>query len=135
MSYEPLEHTGEAKIRVTGDTLEELFGSALRGMIDTLHPDEETSSDRMVADISLAAPDATVLLVDFLNAALSSAYDKRAAYRNVEFGRLSETGISATLSGPRFRSLGDDINAVTYHEADVRKNDDGVWETSLVFDI
>jgi len=31
--------------------------------------------------------------------------------------------------------LGEDIKAVTYHEAEVKKKKDGIWETMLIFDI
>ena len=130
---EVLGHTADIRLRISGNSLEELFHEALRGTIDLLHPHRGSRSARR--KIIIDAANATVLLVDFLSEALSSAHAHRETYDDAIFSKLTETHVEATLTGSDAVEFGEDVKAVTYHEAEVRRSDDGTWSTMLVFDL
>jgi SHS2 domain-containing protein len=85
--------------------------------------------------VALAAPDRTALLIDFLNAVLLSAQTHRESYPRVDFRRLTDRELAAELEGTPVEAFGEDVKAVTYHEADLRPGAEGSWSTVVVFDI
>jgi SHS2 domain-containing protein len=135
MPCEWLEHTADIRVRIYGKTLEELFADALKAMTEILAPTDREPKQADQRPISIQASDVTSLVIDFLNAVLLETTLRKTAYRQVTFHALAETGLRALLSGFRFESLGRDIKAVTYHEANVHKNQNGDWETQIVFDL
>ncbi len=140
MPYTILEHTADVRLRVEGRTLGELFTEALGGMMELMKaegaakaaPSGPAASRR---EVTIEAPSATALLVDFLNEALCLAHRHRESYEAAEIKEISVTHVRAVLRARPVESFGEDIKAVTYHEAEVRKNAAGNWETMLVFDI
>jgi SHS2 domain-containing protein len=86
-------------------------------------------------DVTIKAPDRTSLLIDFLGEVLADAHIERQAYVAVRFQELTETSVSAKLGGVSVEQFEEDIKAVTYHEADVRQDEKGMWATMVVFDI
>jgi len=120
-------------MRVSGATLQDLFADALRGLIDVMKP-EGPEADRVHSEIRVVAPDVTALLVDFLNEVLTRCHIRREAYPRVVFSSLTGTALEGQLEGHPVAGFGEDVKAVTYHEAEVRERD-GVWSTILVFDI
>jgi SHS2 domain-containing protein len=131
--YEILHHTADIRIRVTAASLEELFSDALRALMDVMHG-APASGDEATEPIELGSVDLTALLVDFLNEALVRAIVRRRAYTGVSFASLGETHLAATLTSVPASSFDEDVKAVTYHEAEVRRSGDG-WTTMLVLDI
>jgi SHS2 domain-containing protein len=129
--YEILHHTADIRLRVTASTLEELFADALRGLMSVMGtPGHGARSEA----IDLESVNVTALLVDFLNAALVRAIVERILFTGASFASLGETRLSATLTGVPAESFDEDVKAVTYHEAEVRRGEEG-WTTMLVLDI
>lgn len=135
MPYSFLEHTADVRMHVTGESLEELFGDALLGMVAVMKPTRPQKPESIIRKISIDAQDATALLVDFLSEALVWIHTEREAYTRVRFQKLTERTLQAELRGYRVRTFGEDIKAATYHEADVRKGTEGTWSTNIIFDI
>jgi SHS2 domain-containing protein len=135
MAYQLLEHTADVRLRVTGANLEQAFASALAGMMAVLEPLGDAGPRTTVLELSLTAGDATALLVDFLNAVLTSALTRRERYTGVVFRRLESTGLEAALKGTEVTGFREDIKAVTYHEAHLRQLEGGGWETVIVCDV
>lgn len=133
--YEILKHTADVRLRVEGETLERLFSDALKGMMEILKTDIPIGQPGAKRQVSINAPDKTALLVDFLNEVLSLSQINKEAYPVVTFGELSETTLRGNLEGVRVNEFDEDIKAVTYHEAEIKKNPEGNWETILIFDI
>src|ERR1051325_2321813 len=71
--FEVLQHTADIRLHVTGHSSEELFADALRGLMRVVEP-EGMTSEAVTAEVRLDATDTTVLLVDFLNEALTRAH-------------------------------------------------------------
>lgn len=135
MAYTVLEHTADVRLLVEGRTLSELFSEALRGMMDILKAESKEGGEKSTRRIQIESPSRTALLVDFLNEALCLAHTYRESFPAVAFLLISETGLEAVLRGSPANSFGEDIKAVTHHEADIRTNARGNLETTLVFDI
>lgn len=135
MPYEVLKHTADVRLKVEGETLERLFSDALKGMMEILKTDILAGRPGTKRQISVSAPDKTALLVDFLNEVLSLSQINKEAYSVITFDEFSETSLGGNLEGVGVDEFDEDIKAVTYHEAEIKKNPAGNWETILIFDI
>ncbi len=135
MPYEWHEHTSDIRVRISASTLEELFSDALHAMTELLGPELIERCDKKTCRMSLQADDPTSLLIDFLNEALLLTLTEKTAYLDITLEKLTGNEISAVLCGIPYFSLRRDIKAVTYHEADVKMNTGGKWETTIVFDL
>ena len=129
--YEVLHHTADIRLRVTGSTLEELFADALRGLMAVM---ATGAGSPLNESVDVESVDVTALLVDFLNEALVRAHVHRRVYTGASFASLSDTRLAATLTSVPAEEFDEDVKAVTYHEAEVRR-DGGGWTTMLVLDI
>lgn len=135
MSYEILKHTADVRLKITSNDLRGLFTDAFRGMMKILKEDIGKKNSSQTRIIKLDSLDETTLLVDFLNEVLSNAEINNEVYSSVRFEKLTDKELEAEINGYRIDGFDEDIKAVTYHEADVRKNTEGKWETMLIFDI
>ena len=135
--YELIQHTADIRIRVMASSVQELFRDSLRGLMHYISgelPDSGMRSPDARTDIQLDAPDQTALLVDFLNEALLRSHLDHVVFSDVKFASLTETALTAALIQTD-AEMAEDVKAVTYHEADVRQQDDGRWTTTIVLDI
>jgi SHS2 domain-containing protein len=130
--YEILHHTADIRLRVTASSLEALFADALRGLMAVMGT--AAADGARPETIELDSVNVTALLVDFLNVALVRAVVNRSLYTGASFASLGETHLSATLTGAAAEEFDEDVKAVTYHEAEVRRGGEG-WTTMLVLDI
>jgi SHS2 domain-containing protein len=135
MTYTILEHTADVRLLVEGRTLAELFAEAMRGMMEVAKPEERKDAAENSRRIRVEAASRTALLVDFLNEVLSLAHIHREAYTAVTFQAIEDRRLDATVRGRAVERFGEDIKAVTYHEAEIRETYGGGLETKLVFDI
>ena len=135
--YELIQHTADIRIRVVASSVEELFRDALRGLMHYIAgelPDSGMQSSDARTDIQIDAPDQTALLVDFLNEALLRSHLDHMVFSDARFASLTQTALTASLIRTD-AEMAEDVKAVTYHEADVRQQDDGRWTTTIVLDI
>jgi SHS2 domain-containing protein len=130
--YELLPHTADVRLRVVASSQEELFADALRGVMSVTEPRE--AGEGVHADFELTAPDTTMLLVDFLNEALTRSHVRRETFRRVVFRELTAVSLAAELEGNAVGELGEDVKAVTLHDAEVR-HEGGRWSVVLVLDL
>lgn len=129
---EVLEHTADVRLRITAASTEDLFREALRGTMLLLHP--ETDDQTVERTVVVDSADRTTLLIDFLNEVLSLAHVHHEAYERAHFDALTETHLVARLQGCDARAFGEDVKAVTYHEAEIVQAK-GVWTVTIVYDI
>jgi SHS2 domain-containing protein len=85
--------------------------------------------------VELKSPDRTTLLIDFLSEVLTLSQIHKAIFSEFDINRMTDCQLSATLTGRKVGMFDEDIKAVTYHEADITLNEDGDWETKIIFDI
>ena len=131
--YEIVQHTADVRLHVTASTLEALFEEALRGLMAVMGTAVGAHGVRPHA-IELESVNITALLVDFLNEALVRAVTQRVRFTGASFASLGETHLAATLTSVAAEDFEEDVKAVTYHEAEVRREGEG-WTTMLVLDI
>ena len=137
MSVEYGVHTADVAIHIMADTLQGLFRTALRGMNNILKPgfcDHIDHSDSVMS-VEITTPDSTNLLVEFLSEVLTLSYVHKAIFCHVYFSQFSQNHLEAKLFGAWFTEFDEEIKSVTYHEADVRQDEMGNWETAIIFDI
>lgn len=138
LPFEILGHTADLRVHVTGKTREDLFRHALQGMGAVIKKEEHEGKHppwRTHRDIVVDAQDQNSLLVDFLNEALYLANIHHEVYRDTHIFELSETGVEGELVGDAADGFDEDIKAVTYHEAEIKKNPAGYFEVTIIFDI
>ncbi len=135
MPYYFLEHPADLRLRVEGKSLGELFGDALAGLATAMKPARKTDGQDVKRQITVEAADVTALLVDFLNEALARMNADKETYASVTFHRLDERTLEAELSGYKIKRFGNDVKAATYHGAEVKKDERGIWRTDIIFDI
>lgn len=132
--FEVLEHTADLKIRVFGKTKEELFENAVLAMASGLRP-KVTSQISKAKTIKVSSLDLPSLLVDFLSEVLYLTQVNKEIYDEVKFKKFSDTEIEADLTGQKAESFGEDIKAVTYHNLEVKEEEGGIWQATILFDI
>jgi SHS2 domain-containing protein len=127
-------HTADVRIHVTAGSLRALFADAVRALTEVMEPQASTSRNDAAFAVNVDAADSTLLLVDFLNAALTASHIHRYAFTDVDFQSFEPTRLAATLIGQRVRGFAEDVKSVTYHEAQVARDAQG-WAVTLVMDI
>lgn len=132
-----LTHTADVRLRVTADTLPKLFELSLNSLNQLLvaHFNGDDFKATITEHIDLKSADTTSLLVDFLSEVLTLSHVHKAIFIDFEIEKMSDRTLSATLYGRGIDAFEKDVKAVTYHEADVKVNDEGDWETIIIFDI
>ncbi len=135
-----LEHTTDVAIRVEGTTLSRLFANALWEMNQILSPGTclQPRHADCCMEFEIKAPDPTALLVDFLSECLALTYIQKALFCFVHFFQIEQidpSTLKARIYGRWYKTLENEIKAVTFHGADVRQNEEGNWETTLLFDL
>lgn len=132
-----LSHTADIRLHLHADSREELFRAGFEAMNQIIKPDacRKPCPSIINETIELESIDGTVLLIDFLSDVLTLCHEHKAVFCELNVQELNATHLQAHLSGRPANGFEEDIKAVTYHEANVRQNADGKWETLLIFDI
>lgn len=122
---------------IAGDSITELFRAGVVGMGNILREGicNENNRFHYSTKIRVSAQDPTCLLVDFLSDILSASYDQNVVFCKVHFLDFTLHSLVAEIRGEQIKEFDEEIKAVTYHEADVRKTNTGQWETLIIFDI
>ena len=135
-NYKLLPHTADIRLYVEADTLEELFKGALNGMCDIIKKD--ASSVKVETEskmIEIEALDITSVLIDFLSEVLEFCQEEGNIYCRTKILTLNDTSIKAEIFGREAEGFDRDVKAVTYHNAEIKKNEKGNFEVTIVFDI
>jgi len=131
-NYEILDHPSDVRVRVFGDTKEELFLNAMEGMNAVLKPDllKKTTNRR----VAVNSYDLNALLVDFLSEVLYLSQVNKEIYTDVVFDKFSDKELEGELKGNKVESFSEDIKGVTYHDLKIEQKN-GLYEATILFDI
>jgi len=134
---EYLAHTADIRMLIEASSPELLFPTALKGMNTLLHQHLSTSPEPGQIDfqVHLDSLDTTTLLIDFLSEVLTESHTRKAVFSDLSITQFAPTSLTAILKGFRVEHFDEDIKAVTYHEAEVKQNATGNWQTVVIFDI
>lgn len=133
--FEILEHKADLKIKVFGKTKKELFENAMVGMFKGAGYEKEAKSEKLKVKIKISSIDLPSLLVDFLSEILYLVETRKEVYEKVNFEKFKENEIEATLIGQKLKRMGVHIKAVTYHDLEIKKGKNGIWQATILFDI
>jgi len=135
-SFEFIDHTADAGIRVEAPTLEDLFETA--GLAFTELVTSADSVDcRVERRFKLEEDDMETLLVSWLQELLYLLDTEDLVFARFQV-RIHDFSLEATAWGdvfdPNIHTMKTEIKAVTYHQLEVTKNDQG-WQAQVIFDI
>ena len=136
-SFTIIPHIADVRLHIKGNTLQELFLAGMEGMAQISKKDfcKAFKTFPQEHSVSINAQDVTSLLIDFLSEVLTHSHVERAIFCKADFSELSPTALRAKIFGAKTNHFDEDIKAVTYHEAQVKKNKRGLYETTIVLDI
>ena len=135
-SFEFIEHTADAGVRVQASTLEDLFETA--GLAFTELVTRVDSVDRRVErQFSLEEDDIETLLVSWLQELLYLLDTEDLVFARFQV-KLQDLSLKATAWGdvfdPKIHTIRTEIKAITYHQLEVVESDQG-WQAQVIFDI
>jgi len=136
-TIEFLPHTADIRMRVEAERFEKIFHAALEGMNRLLKKNFCNGNPELKfkAQLNVESTDETCLLIDVLSEVLALSHINNVIYCKLEVKALTETKINAVIYGSAVSEFDEDIKAVTYHEANLVKNERNHWETKIIFDI
>jgi SHS2 domain-containing protein len=134
VDFEEIEHTADWALRVRGRNLAELLTNAARGMSSLMVSNLSTIPTDVEQHFELEAIDAESLLVEWLGELAYRAETEMLIFRQFDLHRVTPTHLQATASGGYAPNLKKHIKAVTYHNLEIVKTDDGL-EVTVVFDV
>ena len=130
-------HEADIGVRGTGATLEEAFEEAAVALTAVItDPDTVTCVESV--NLSCAAPDTELLLVDWLNALIYEMATRRMLFRRFHVA-LDGTRLSATACGEPVDVLrhqpAAEAKGATYTALEVREDTPGEWRAQCVVDV
>jgi SHS2 domain-containing protein len=138
-SYNFIDHTADAAVVVTADTIEELFIASADAfkevVIESASPKPNESYKLELSSLSIEN-----LLVNFLNELNFRLIYKRKMFSNVNDMKISQNEDIRKLECILLESdidesmIKTEIKSVTYHQMDLAKTNEG-YKTIIVFDI
>jgi len=136
-NYVFIEHTADKGYRVTGNDLRDLFETSARGLAGLMREDLSLPDNNypVSKQLDLKAQDETALLVDFLSEILTLSHIHKTVFTRTNIKEITGRKVRADISGIRVDYFDEEIKAVTFHQADIHKNEEGLLQTNIVFDI
>ncbi len=137
VGYEYLDIFGEAGVRATGESVEEVFENAALGMYSMV-TDAESVREKKKITVEVKGESPEGLLVGFLNELIFHLDANGFVGRRVKVLKLGGDSVRAEVSGEEFdlerhepRLL---LKAATYHDLKL-ENRGGKWTVEVIFDI
>lgn len=136
-SFEFIEHTADKGFRVEAKDLKDLFATSVLGLFKLLREDlsPDATEPKISDSLELKAQDETALLVDFLSEILTLSHIHKTVFIRSDIKEINSNKVRADIYGIRVDYFDEEIKAVTFHQADIHKNEKGLLQTNIVFDI
>lgn len=129
--------SGDAGVRATGESLEEVFINAALGMYGLVTDIESVREERTIR-VNVKSHGTEGLLVGWLNELIFHLDTHGFIGRKVRIISLGEESVSAEISGedfdPERHEQGLLLKAATYHDLKVEQTG-GNWTAEVIFDI
>jgi SHS2 domain-containing protein len=136
MPYRVLDHTADVGIEATADTFPALVAALAAGMFSFIADIEPCPRDRSLS-VSVEADSLEDLVVDVLSELLYASEANDVIFCGFEVSRPSDTRLDVEVWGPDAATVtlsGAPVKAVTYHDVEVRSDDDG-WYGRVYLDV
>ena len=132
MGFEEIPHTADWSVRVWAEDVSSLFTEAARAM-NSLSGILTETGPRLERTFEVEAPDRESLLVAFLSELLYFQEQENLAFDTFELD-VEDQRLKVNMEGAGIESVDKAIKAVTYHNLEIKKTDQGL-ETTIVFDV
>jgi len=137
--YELIDHTADIGIRVQGSSLEDLFIKTAEALFDISISSKRSLISAIDVPIAIEADSVDQLMVRWLQELLYIFESRHLTLSNFRIDEIDERHLVGSAKGSRFDSTRHSqklcIKAVTYHQLEVVKDDDGKWYAKVIFDI
>ena len=134
--YEQIDISGDVGLRISGQSLEELFENAAEGLFELI-TDQTKISEKEIREIHVVADNSESLLVQWLNELifLFDTYNLVGKSFSVSIhGNSLKAEISAGIFDPAISESRLLIKAATYHNISL-KQVNSIWRAEIIFDI
>lgn len=132
-----MDHTADVGIAVWGDSVEEVFAAAARGMF-SLITDIETIDKAVICEVRLEASDREELLVAWLNELLYLLDTEKVIFGDFEIIAITEDSLTAKALGDKLdlarHTIKTQIKAATYHMLKIEPVE-GHFRAQVILDI
>lgn len=133
--FEEIDHTADLELKIWGEDIALLFEQAALGMKDLLQVEAVSPQEgSIVKNFSVEGIDMEGLLVSYLSELLFYLETENLVVQEVNLNFEGKRSLDARISCQRVSSYLREIKAVTYHNLEIRKTEQG-WTANLVFDI
>jgi len=135
-TYKYSEHTADVRLQVEANNLEDLFCISIQGMANLIKKDfcKSNAISNLKEELEIKSPDLSTLLIDLMSEVLTLTQINKAIYCKLEIQELENNKIKCFVYGSKVKNFDKDIKAVTYHEAEI-KSENNIYKTTVVFDI
>ncbi len=140
--YEIIEHTADVGLKIYGETKQELFQNAARGMFFLITGSSITLGyikNKRYWKVECKGFGIEDLLVSWLSDLLYIHHTEFVIFGDFIIRYLTEQFIQSEVWGVKIKEYSyqveKEIKAVTYHNLQVFKNKRNQWETTIFFDI
>ncbi|MBT4511503.1 MAG: archease [Chloroflexi bacterium] len=134
--FEIIDHTADVGIIARGESVEEVFINAARGMF-SLIIDLDTVVESTSQEITVDAPDQEELLITWLNELLYLFDAENLIFSRFEITYLGQEHLKGIVYGeevdPDRHNLKSDVKAATYHMIRLQKQDG--FSAHIILDI
>ncbi len=135
--YALFDHTADVGIEIYGTDIKGLFLNAAFAMYDIL-TDLDCVGTTETGEIVAEGKDREDLLINYLRESLYAFNGRGLLLKEQEIRLMEETRVAAAFRGeffdPSKHRLRQEIKAVTYHQASIRKTPQG-WTGRVIFDV
>lgn len=135
--WEVFPHEADVGVRGRGDTLAEAFAGAAMALTSAICDPAKVAAQEPVG-IECAAPDAELLLVDWLNAIVYEMATRRMLFSRFEVGieghALKATAWGEAVDVVRHQPAAE-AKGASYCELAVLKQPDGLWLAQCIVDV
>ncbi len=131
--FEEISHTADVGIKVEGESLEDLFQTAAKGMF-SLITDLDKVQPQITKEIVVEGEDLEDLLVRWLNELLYLHFQGM-VFKDFRIKKLERKFLQAEAKGEKIspsHSLNLEIKAATYHGLQIQKDPP---RTTIIFDV
>jgi SHS2 domain-containing protein len=137
VGYEYLDISGDAGLRLSGSTLEEVFKEAAVGMYSLITDIDAVREEKEIR-IETESHSPEGLLVSWLNELIFQFDTYGFVGRRVDIEELGDRRIAARIAGEEFDPARHErrllLKAATYHNMRLERRDGG-WQVEVIFDI
>ncbi len=132
-AFHEIEHTADRAFRAQGRDLRELFQNAAQSMFALEGPASGLPATTS-REIEVEGFDRETLLVNWLNELLYQQEAHGEKFESFEISEITGQRLRARIRGQKDASPRRVIKAVTFHNLEIKKGENG-WEATVVVDV